>query len=55
MAFTVRQHASADEFLAAAGPFLGAREAEHNLLFGIAGLVRTNPEVFTDGPAHSPR
>ena len=52
MAFTVRQHASADEFLAAAGPFLGAREAEHNLLFGIAGFVRTNPEVFTDGPAH---
>ena len=51
MAFTVRQHASADEFLAAAGPFLGAREAEHNLLFGIAGLVQTNPEVFTDGPA----
>ena len=52
MAFTVRQHASADEFLAAARPFLEAREAEHNLLFGIAGLVRTNPEVFTDGPAY---
>ena len=50
MAFTVRQHGSADEFLAAAGPFLGAREAEHNLLFGIAGFVRTNPEVFTGGP-----
>lgn len=52
MAFTVRQHASAGEFLAAAGPFLGAREAEHNLLLGIADFVRTNPEVFTDGPAH---
>jgi hypothetical protein len=52
MAFTVRQHASVDEFLAAAGPFLEAREAEHNLLFGIAGFVRTNPELLTDGPAH---
>jgi hypothetical protein len=52
MAFTVRQHASVDEFLAAAGPFLEAREAEHNLLFGIAGFVRTNPELLTDGLAH---
>ena len=52
MAFTVRRHASVDEFLAVAGPFLGAREAEHNLLLGIAGFVRTNPELLTDGPAH---
>ena len=52
MAFTVRQHGSVDEFLAAAGPFLGAREAEHNLLFGIAGFVRATPELLTDGPAH---
>jgi hypothetical protein len=52
MAFTVRQHASVDEFLTGAGPFLEAREAEHNLLFGIAGFVRTNPELLTDGPAH---
>ena len=43
MAFTVRQHASADEFLAAAGSFLGAREAEHNLLFGIAGFGANQP------------
>lgn len=52
MAFTVRQHASVDEFLAAAGAFLGAREAEHNLLFGIASSVRAIPELLTDGPAH---
>lgn len=51
MSFVVRRHASVDEFLAAAGDFLGAREAEHNLLFGIASWVRTNPELLTDGPA----
>ena len=51
MSFTVRKHASVDEFLAAAGAFLGAREAEHNLLFGIASFVRTSPELLTDGPA----
>lgn len=51
MAFKVRRHVSVDEFLALAGPFLGAREAEHNLLFGIASFVRTNPELLTDGPA----
>lgn len=31
MTFAVRGHASAEEFLAAAGAFLEAREAEHNL------------------------
>ena len=51
MSFVVQRHASADDFLAAAGDFLGAREAEHNLLFGIASWVRTNPELLTDGPA----
>ena len=51
MAFTVREHASLDEFLAVAGAFLEAREAEHNLLFGIASSVRANPELLTDGPA----
>ena len=51
MAFTVRHHASVDEFLAAAGEFLEAREAEHNLLFGISSFVRANPELLTDGPA----
>ena len=36
MAYTVRHQTSVDEFLAVAGGFLGAREAEHNLLFGIS-------------------
>jgi uncharacterized protein len=51
MSFTVRKHASVDEFLAAAGEYLGAREAEHNLIFGIASFVRTSPELLTHGPA----
>ncbi|MEA2652502.1 MAG: hypothetical protein QOI85_2223 [Chloroflexota bacterium] len=50
MSLTVREHASVDEFLAAAGPFLGAREAENNLLFGIASAIRATPEVFADEP-----
>jgi uncharacterized protein len=50
MAFTVRQHASVDEFLAAARDFLAAREAEHNLLFGITSNIRTVPELFRDDP-----
>jgi uncharacterized protein len=51
MAFTVRQHGSVDDFLAAAGEFLAAREAEHNLIFGISSFVRKNPELLTEGPA----
>ena len=50
MGFQVKHHGSVDEFLAAAGPFLEEREAEHNLLFGIASHVRTVPELFADDP-----
>ena len=50
MSLTVRRHASVDEFLAAAGGFLEAREAEHNLLFGISSAIRATPEVFADDP-----
>ena len=31
-------------FLEAAGPFLERREAEHNLLFGIAATLMTDPD-----------
>jgi len=50
MSLTVRHHASVDEFLAVAGGFLEAREAEHNLLFGIASAIRATPEVFAEDP-----
>ena len=50
MAHTVQGHPSVDEFMAAAGGFLEAREAEHNLLFGIASTIRSTPELFADDP-----
>lgn len=50
MELRVRRHASVDDFLAAAGSFLGEREAQHNLIFGIATGARTTPELFADDP-----
>jgi uncharacterized protein len=50
MSLTVRRHATVDEFLSAAGGFLEAREAEHNLLFGISSSVRATPELFAEDP-----
>lgn len=50
MPLSFRRHTDSDEFLAAAGPFLAAREAEHNLIFGICSWLRLNPDV--DGSAH---
>jgi len=48
MSLTVHRHASVDEFLSAGGAFLGEREAENNLLFGISSAIRATPEVFAD-------
>lgn len=39
-----------EAFLASARDFLAAREAEHNLLFGITSSIRAAPEVFADDP-----
>jgi len=39
-----------DAFLARAGAFLEAREAEHNLLFGICANLRANPEMSEGEP-----
>lgn len=50
MPHTVHHHATVDEFMAAAGAFLEAREAEHNLLFGISSAIRVTPEVFAEDP-----
>ncbi|MEO8461974.1 MAG: GNAT family N-acetyltransferase [Chloroflexota bacterium] len=41
---------SVDRFLAAAGWFLTAREAEHNLPLGILGTLRDHPEVYPEPP-----
>jgi GNAT superfamily N-acetyltransferase len=37
-------------FLDRAGPFLGAREAEHCLIFGICSNVQAQPTLFGDQP-----
>jgi len=50
MSLTVRRHPTVEEFLAAAGTFLEAREAEHNLIFGISSAIRVSPELFVADP-----
>lgn len=49
MTLSVVRAADPDAFLAVAGEFLGRREAEHNLLFGICSAVRAMPGVFGPG------
>ena len=40
----------AQEFLDLAGEFLSAREAEHNLILGLAGRLRTHPLLYGEEP-----
>ena len=40
----------ADAFLALAGPFLQAHEAEHNLALGLLGRLRTDPRLYGFDP-----
>jgi len=47
----VLRHPDVDAFLDSAGDFLAAREAEHNLIFGIAASLREVPEMYA-GPAY---
>jgi uncharacterized protein len=42
----VVRHSSAEPFLARAGRFLVAREAEHNLILGLAGRLRLEPQPY---------
>jgi len=37
-------------YLKRVGPFLAAREAEHNLIFGITAGLTTNPEMWPEPP-----
>ncbi len=46
----LRRFAEVDDFLAAAGPFLVGREAEHNLIFGVASSLREAPEAYSGPP-----
>lgn len=45
----LQRYGSVDEFLAVAGDFLAAREAEHNLLLGISSNIRANA-ALAEGP-----
>lgn len=46
----IESFATVDAFLARTSPFLETREAEHNLLFGIASHVRTDPNAYGPRP-----
>jgi len=46
----LQRFSEVDEFLAAAGEFLGAREAEHNLILGVCSNLRETPETFSGPP-----
>jgi uncharacterized protein len=51
MGLTVHRPDDAGAFLARAGEFLVAREAEHNLILGIAAQVRSMPGHFAEPPS----
>src|SRR5436189_143738 len=42
----LRRHESAEEFLAHAGGFLSAREAEHNLILGLSSRLQVAPLMY---------
>jgi uncharacterized protein len=46
----VHRFDDAEEFLAQAGAYLGAREAEHNLLLGLAGVLTARPNLYGSAP-----
>lgn len=45
------RHETADAFLAQAGEFLGAREAQHNLILGLSSRLRAAPLLYGE-PAY---
>ena len=46
----VRRFHSAKEFLTHAGAYLSTREAEHNLLLGLAGVLTARPNLYGSTP-----
>jgi len=49
----VTRHAGAESFLADAGGFLLAREAEHNLMLGLSGRLRVEPRTYGENPYYA--
>ena len=50
MTLALHRPTDVDAFMAQAGEYLAAREAEHNLFFGIAAQIRSAPELFAIDP-----
>ena len=50
MALAFHRYDDVEAFLAATNGFLGAREAQHNLLLGISSQLRSFPEQFEEQP-----
>ena len=50
MGTEVQRHDTVADFVAAAGEFLEAREAEHNLILGLCTNITRHPEFFADHP-----
>jgi predicted GNAT family acetyltransferase len=48
--FRLARYSSGHDFLAKAGTYLQAREAEHNLILGIAGSLRDEPGTHDESP-----
>ena len=46
----VERHADAESFLADAGDFVLAREAEHNLILGLTSRLRVDPRTYGEDP-----
>jgi uncharacterized protein len=46
----VERHADASSFLERAGDFLLEREAEHNLILGLSGRLRSEPRLYGEDP-----
>lgn len=46
----LRRYDQVDDFLEAATPFLVVREAEHNLIFGVAATLREDPDQYMGPP-----
>jgi uncharacterized protein len=44
------RHDDAESFLAHAGDFLAAREAEHNLILGLSSRLRVTPRIYGETP-----
>src|SRR4051794_24271004 len=48
MTIELQRFMTCDAFIAVAGDFLCAREAEHNLMLGLCSTIKAHPEIYRD-------